>query len=419
MSKLKMPPAKKLSLDWPNWLKHEKNQRYSYIAIHSIPNNFYSSQIFPLCSQILEQEGVVSLFFHSKTPGLSEISALKRKASRFGFNLYRDAHCSRDQALHFSLKKPEKLSSVIVKSSSGYESQTRALFKRVFGDAISEEYWRWKYPSNIENQSMIAIYNSTVVAHYGILSRTASIDGMSFPVAQVGDVMVDNSHRGRLTSSSFMRVTSMTIQQMQSKFFPPSCSPDFVFGFGFPHKRHMRLASRLSLYHDAGDVNLVRFNRNTSDIDSSCRLHEQIDKRFENRWDESWKRMQSSMEGRVLLDRTWLYFLRRYWHHPEKTYQYVTTSEAVFVISKFDDGVYRIIDFIGDIDTLAEAAQKLMVFLDVNQVIMWVIDWFSTNYECELVSYKASLALMYQPEGDYKQYQSLPWWISMGDTDFM
>lgn len=419
-----MTTASTLVIGWSDWLRFTGLERYQRLHIRDIPDAFFPVDILPCAFQLLESGGLLVLEFAGETDTLALTRRLLNKAQNFGFEPdFSAAGVDHSRCIAFVYTGEARSNKILVKSTTGYESELITLFGDVFGHPMSTEYWRWKYPLNTENQTLIAVADDHVIAHYGVSPRNISVAGNNLVAAQVGDVMVGSSHRGGLVTSSFAQVAHITMMQMQKQVSDDPCWTDYTVGFGFPHGRQMKMARRLALYHDGGNVHLVRFMVPQPPDTSAFTLTDNFDASLKQVWNEANARLKSSLEGACMVDRSWLYLLERYRFHPQNEYQIAASEDAVFVLSLFPDGVYRVVDYIGDITTMTENINQLAALLNVSEIRMWLMDWVTQHIAgSDTVKWegvKASLALMYPAGGSFEQFRQIPWWITLGDADFI
>lgn len=118
----------------------------------------------------------------------------------------------------------------------------RELFGKVFPRAMSEEEWRWKYPSNPDGWiSVVAERDGKIVGHYGGWLMGAWIGGRPTTIVSLGDVATDPAARhlgGR--RNVFRSIAQAMFEVLESRGVP--------FGFGFPSPRAYEIGRRLLGY---------------------------------------------------------------------------------------------------------------------------------------------------------------------------
>lgn len=413
-----------LVIDWPEWLRFSGLDRLQRLHIREVPETFFPVDILPCAFQLLESGGLLVLEFVGETDTLALTRRMLNKAHNFGFEPeFSATGVDYSRCMAFVYTGEARANKILVKSTTGYESELITLFGDVFGHPISSAHWRWKYPLNTENQSLIALAGEHVIAHYGVSPRNICVSGNHLLAAQVGDIMVDSSHRGGLVTSSYAQVAYITMMQMQEQISEDPLWTDYTVGFGFPHGRHMKMARRLALYNDGGNVHLVRFLTSNAPGSSTFSLVTTFDDALKRIWNSANKQLKASLNGACMVDRSWLYLLERYRFHPQNEYQIAASVDAVFVLSLFPDGIYRVVDYIGDIAALTENISQLAALLKVSEIRMWLMEWVSQYIAgSDTVKWngvKASLALMYTRGSSFEQFKDIPWWITLGDADFI
>lgn len=416
-------------IDWEKWLGYTDLDRFNKIHICNIPANFFPVDILPLAFQLLKSEGLLILEFSGYVDLLQVSARISEKARNFYLESLNPgdrnvgANFDASRCIAFRYQGDARKNKILVRSTTGFNSELMTLYQAVFGHAISDEYWRWKYPSDTENQTLIALSGRQVIAHYGVSPRRIRASAKPLLAAQVGDVMVDSTHRGGLVTSSFAQVAHITMMQMQKEVQSDPYWTDYTVGFGFPHGRQMKMARRLSLYHDGGDVRLVsfRFAQLPSSIDVvSLELDSAAAKAA---WEQAYPALNASLSESCHVDRDWRYLLERYCYHPEKSYTCVALPDAMFILSLFPDGVYRVIDYLGELEHLTQNIRMLAAYQGVKEIRMWLMDWVEdrvpASQEVQWGDVKASLALMYPEGGSFEANCQAKWWITLGDADFI
>ena len=130
-----------------------------------------------------------------------------------------------------------------------HDGQIRALFSQVFGHAITEEEWNWKYAHTGFRGSLLSKNSGELIGFFGGMPRTFVYQGQYFLGVQNGDVMVRARERGIFSrKGAFYQVANHFIKN----FIGPESV--YAFAFGFPHKRAFQLGIQLGLYQKAGHL---------------------------------------------------------------------------------------------------------------------------------------------------------------------
>ncbi len=416
-----------LFLTWSDWQAYEETSTYDRLIIKGVPKDFFAVTVFPQACMLMKPGSTLELWTREETDPLRIFSRYQTVAFNYGFELQAPAKdISGSRIFSFRYVKDEQSNTdICYKAPYGYETLSRTLFQKVFGHAISAEYWSWKYPSTVENQTLVGIADGQLVAHYGVMSRQLKIDGQLITTAQVGDVMVDPDCRGGLGKSIFTMMAKHTMKQMSPNEEQAYGRNAYCIGFGFPHGRKMKLAARMALYQDRGALNEVLIKPASSEPVPSfdCVEFTSLDPHFRSCWEAAWEAMQTTTEGICLINRDWQYLLSRYWYHPAKNYQYCRIDDSILVFQLESKARLRILDYLGTLDGFISAVRKLLIQFKRNEAIGWIIQWqmekFQNDPDIELINNSASLAVLFTENGQYSKYSDFPWWVTMGDTDFM
>ncbi len=109
---------------------------------------------------------------------------------------------------------------------------------------MSINLWKWKYSSS--NSLSIGVWeDKDLIASLGGMPRDILYFGDLKIAVQIGDVMVSAKKRGILTKKGpFFRMTATFLEQYIG------FGKDFLFIYGFPNERHMRLSEHLNFYKE-------------------------------------------------------------------------------------------------------------------------------------------------------------------------
>lgn len=421
---LKEAKEAEVQLHWEEWLKYEGTSDLNKITLTSVPLNLRSVCLFPHAALLLNDRGLLILTGTASNIVGQFRSYLEQIASQFGFEVLPTSPGSDD--LQFSFSKHEYLlpfRKFTFKSTYGYRIAVRQLFKKVFGNPISQEYWDWKYPQENSVNSLIALSDNRLVAHYGILNRGILIMGQKINARQVGDVMVDPSFRGGLVTGLFALLAAYTMMQMTPKNMLDKHGNSCMVGFGFPHGRQMKLAKRMSIYKDKGSLYEILIKGVVTATKGEVTEYHELSESFKSAWLSSWWKMKDNLKHACLVNRNWNYLVDRYWKHPVKSYRYFKVHNSFLIIQEEANNQLRLIDYIGEVEDLVVASRVLLDSLDKTAMLGWVIQWYmarlNKDENIEVVNNSASLAVFFHDNGDFSDYAKAPWWVAMGDTDFM
>ena len=114
----------------------------------------------------------------------------------------------------------------------------RRLFERVFGKAMSEEEWRWKFELDPDGwRGFVGVRDGEIVGNYAGWGMRFLLDGESRLLYSVGDVATDPAVRGLGGRRGIFRA-------MADAFFA-SVEGQVPFCFGFPGARHRLISERI------------------------------------------------------------------------------------------------------------------------------------------------------------------------------
>ena len=418
-----------LIIHWSQWLKYDGYDKYDSIHILGVPLNFKATQVFLPAVHLANKGCRLKLKFDQYFHYLNYLNEIKDQIESLGLAfLPSDSSSMQGYELQFEFRGlPSAHDGVVWKSSCLYQSGAKSLFKRVFGHGVSDAFWHWKYPMHKLETSMVAVHEGKVIAHTGLIERNIVTHGLDFSANQVCDVMVDRKYRGSLLNSLLVKIIQLQLSCLNKSDVNTHYHKKYLVGYGFPHGRHKKLGGRLGIYKPTSGVYQVRLKAES--IDSSKAMITQfssLSNEFKSSWNKAWQAMKEKSSSFCIGERDWLYFLRRYWGHPEKNYSYYQINDSFYVL---DEGLNnnkqdcKLIDFVGDIDDFFPNASLLISKLNLSSAEMWLIDWYFDIYKasyCFDISIDdAALVTNYPSGGDFEKYASAKWWIMMGDTDFM
>ncbi len=190
----------------------------------------------------------------------------------------------------------------------------RELFGLVFPRAMSEEEWRWKYPSNPDGWiSVVAEWNERIVGHYGGWLMGAWIGGRPTTIVSLGDVATDPAVRhlgGR--RNVFRTIAEAMFEALKNRGIP--------FGFGFPNSRAYEIGRRLLGYRSHFPIREVGLDISAPGESSGVAVaSDSVGPGF----DALWARARTSVDAACLVrDRAranWRYHAR-----PDRYYRMIT-----------------------------------------------------------------------------------------------
>lgn len=294
------------------------------------------------------------------------------------------------------------------------------LFNSVFGHELTESLWRWKYGDGRGNAVLVR-RDGKLVAHYGGMYRDVLNQGVLERVAQIGDVMVAADERGVLTRSGPFALLGTT--------WPEVYGPK---GYGFPTDRHFRVAEKLGIYVQAGEMFESSWSPSHSRPRWATRARH-LTPADRKRWsalEGLWQAMREDFADAVIGVRTPAYIEQRFIAHPHNRYDIVAVEGrwtgrvlGVVVLRRHADHL-EWLDYIGPIDTLhavVDQVRRLAALWNHPRVTFWTTERY-TNQFSALGAQQRPLGLLIPascwPNAENPQRYLGRWWLTGGDTDF-
>lgn len=135
------------------------------------------------------------------------------------------------------------------------DAQVRELFAHVFGHAMSQPEWDWKYDGSPLRGTLLCKPEGQALAFFGGMARSLTWQGRTYACVQNGDVMVHPGQRAVFSRRG-------ALYQVASHFFGHHVGPgaEYAFAYGFPSQRHFDLGVKLGLYESAGRMMELRWS---------------------------------------------------------------------------------------------------------------------------------------------------------------
>lgn len=284
------------------------------------------------------------------------------------------------------------------------------LHRKVFGSDMDIDFWNWKYPYYLAANSPYAISNGKLIAYYGVIPRNYINSGVVYKGFQAADVMIDKNHRGKISSSMFMRLIEFGGDAIRQKYVV----------YGFPHKRHYVLGRRLKLYELVQELNAFSLKSSEVKVDDrpSYTKSEVSDISLED-YNFRYSKFSGSAPG-GFLERSFSYYFYRYGNHPVFDYKIFIDSDSLFVV-RIDGESVQIMDYLGDVASFPE---KLMSLSGVTELRGMVLTgWTALNPDDFLnfsgIKVSSSGAFFVRSDFEGTGMDCNKFWVSMGDTDFL
>lgn len=301
------------------------------------------------------------------------------------------------------------------------------LFKKTFHHDMAPALWHWKYGSNTSREIGVWRENK-LIAHYGGISRKILLFGHPQTAVQIADVMVDVNERGTLTRKGPFFLMAATFLERYIGYNKP-----YLVGFGFPNVRAMKVAERLGLYAEVGQMVEFSWKPLAKWPRIKTRLYP-ID-RADDHWaaaavEECWQRMAENLRAGIVGIRDWPYLLHRYLHHPTQRYQIALVknrfsehARGVLVLRHDPEGC-EIVDFIAplaEIPLLIIHARRLAGIHGAKRVFCHITENFASCLAATGgTQQKANIHIPASTwsNGPAPEILRDQWWLMSGDMDF-
>ncbi|HRL98598.1 MAG TPA: GNAT family N-acetyltransferase [Acidovorax sp.] len=198
-----------------------------------------------------------------------------------------------------------------------------ALHREVFGSRVDTRWFHWKYVAG-QGEGVGLWRDAQLIAFCGGTPRQVLHRGVPARWLQIGDVMVSPAWRGLFTRKSpFFHVSERFYRSRLGR------DRDFSAGFGFPNPRHLRLAVKSGLSHDAGEVGGLqwRIERRTPSFWSHWQWRfESLDpgsSTFDTAVDRCWEHMRAGGHQGAIGVRDASYVRWRFVERPDKGYRFL------------------------------------------------------------------------------------------------
>lgn len=216
----------------------------------------------------------------------------------------------------------------------------RRLFERVFGSALSEEEWLWKFARNPDGwYGVVGVAEGEIVGHYAGWGARFLLDGGERLLYSVGDVATDPSARGLGRRGVYRAMTDAFYDRVGADGVP--------FCYGFPNPRALKVSERIVGSRTLFPVRLVRaavdaFPGPPPDAGSG----EFVDESF----DPLWEAARHVLGHAAVRDRARVNW--RFHARPTRWYRMVWRKQAGEMLawaalSAAADGTATVVDYVG------------------------------------------------------------------------
>lgn len=298
--------------------------------------------------------------------------------------------------------------------------EVSALFHEVFGHPMSRELWQWKYGEGRGN-AVVARKEGNVVAHYGGMYRDILLCGQPDWAFQICDVMVHAKERGVLTRQGPFFLAAATCAEIYGPL-----------GYGFPNQRAMRVAEKMGLYSEVGQMAEVRWEAASPRFRWRTRVRNIFpqnasDQALVNRL---WDGMARDLRHGVVGVRNWEYLEQRYFRHPNIHYEVLVVSGRLtgaplgIVVLRRHEGACELLDVIAPLSSLApviDQARRMTGRWGLPYLYCWITkNHLQLFLDCAGKEEALDISIptscwTADPRADSFKDK---WWLMSGDTDF-
>ncbi|QOJ20457.1 MAG: GNAT family N-acetyltransferase [Gammaproteobacteria bacterium] len=342
--------------------------------------------------------------------------------------IYREKYASGHYGyalLHFRKKTPPQWRVRLLEKNQMMEMLD--LFKHTFHHDMTPALWHWKYGSNA-NRAIGVWRENKLVAHYGGIGRTILFFGQPQTAVQIGDVMVNASERGTLTRKGPFFLMAATFLERYIGYNKP-----YLVGFGFPNERAMKVAERLGLYAEVGQMVEFSWTPLSKRPRITTRLYPIVradDDRMSTAAEECWRKMAEDLRSDLVGVRDWSYLQHRYLNHPTQRYQLMLVKNRFggrtrgILVLRYDTLGCEIVDIIAplcEIPLLVLHARRLAGINGHDRLFCRITENFAAHFAAAGGT-KQALDIRI-PASIWDAAPSVDslrnhWWLMSGDTDF-
>ncbi|MFH1019913.1 MAG: hypothetical protein V1782_04755 [Pseudomonadota bacterium] len=306
--------------------------------------------------------------------------------------------------------------------------EMRALFSRVFGQEMGPDFWRWKYGDG--RGCGIGVWREEkMVAHFGGLVRFILRQGQRWEGVQIVDVMAEAAGRSGVSrKGAFFHAAATFFERYVG------VGKRFLFGYGFPNYRHMRVGEHLGLYEKVDRISEVRWpalrtrpslKTKLRGIGRGC-----DDPRLGEKIDTLWAAMAADLRESVVGVRDWGYIRHRYLLHPSMEYQVMLASRRLggkavgLIVARPENNELLLLDVVAPLAKLPEMirhARRLAAGLGLTSLRAWITASHLPPFlvqggeprETDIFITNCCWCAGLPPEELRDR-----WWLTAGDTEF-
>ena len=298
-----------------------------------------------------------------------------------------------------------------------------ALFQQVFETEMSRAHWDWKYANGGGVGTVVRNEQGEIAAYYGGIERQILDRGTPSRTLQCCDTMVAVTQRGTLTKKGpyFLSATSFLDSYI-------GYNRPYLFGFGFPNKRVMRLGEHLGVQADIGSVVQIEWGA----LSSAELKGEVLDSNNSDQWrllDQLWQGMADGMQHKIVITRDQSYIRYRYLQNPTRQYalEFVKHSGEVIglVITRKESEKLLVLDLVGPLQNFSKMISYCRSAA-AKQGLQGIYGWLTeadldlyADEEMAVVDIEVRIPTSACTDGPSAEELRDKWYLTAGDTDFL
>lgn len=334
------------------------------------------------------------------------ISYLKKKFSRF-------TKKKKD-------KKKKELYNFTIQSAEAYSKELIALFESIFKEPMSQEFWEWKYTHGKYNFALLEKENH-IVGHYGGMKRDIIFFGEPEVAVQVCDTMISPRARGGKGGGRRLYQLISTFRETNVGIDKP-----YFLGYGFPHKRLMRVAELFNVYTQTDLLSEYKWL-----VQGSATPLQSEELTFEHTNDVNtlWDKVKGEFTERIIGVRDYNYIEYRYLQHPKYKYHLAIAYDEGkcigIVIGKKEGNIFRLMDVIAlekNYTAMIDFSKALANKLELQEIVFWITASQKHHFEHgngTVLDTDISVATFTHTNSCTLENIEKRWWLTAGDSDFL
>lgn len=297
------------------------------------------------------------------------------------------------------------------------------LFRQVFGTDLSPEHWNWKYVNGSGVGMVVRDDKNQIAAYYGGVERRILDQGRPALTLQCCDTMVAESQRGTLSKKGPYFLAATSLLEAYVGFNRP-----YLFGFGFPNKRVMRLGEHLGVQASIGNVVQIEWE-SAGQNELAGEVFDINNPEHGLLIDLFWQELSASMHHKIITVRDKAYIQYRFLDHPFYDYQLVIVRDldkAVgLLVFRIENQRLLVLDTIAspnNFSRIMNYSRDIAQKMELRGVYGWVteadINLFADD-EMTITDIDVRIPTSICTDGPTVVELMNKWYLTAGDTDFL